>query len=81
MQGEVVAADRQTPLPNAEIVFLSARDLKTRVAAKADDFGQFDAQVPPGDWHVYLSNGRGKADLYKTVTVTPGGKQFQVVSR
>ena len=80
VQGEVVTADGQTPMPNAEIVFL-ASDLKTRVVAKADAYGQFDAKVPTGDWHVYLSNGQGKADLYQTVKVTAAGKQFTVVSR
>ena len=81
VQGEVVASDRLTPKPGVKVVFLSAADLKTRVEAIADDYGQFDANVPAGDWHIYLGSGNGKATLYQTVTIGGAGKQYTLVSR
>ena len=79
--GEVVLADRATPRPNAKVVFLNAADLTDRIDTTADAFGNFSTDLPPGEWHVYLGTGSGRAQFYQTMTVSDHAKALQVVSR
>jgi predicted 2-oxoglutarate/Fe(II)-dependent dioxygenase YbiX len=72
VSGEVVAADRATPVSNAKLVFVNATDLDDRRFVTADTFGGFDAQLPAGDWIVYAGRGTGKADKISTFRVADG---------
>ena len=81
MSGEVVERDQSTPRPGTKVIFLSAADQKTRVESVADAGGQFDADLPAGEWHVYLGTGTGKALFYKTLTVGDAAKSLVLVSK
>ena len=69
VRGEVVGADRATPKAGAKLVFVSDANFDEMVRATADDYGNFTAQLPAGKWHVYVGNGKGRADRTTEVTV------------
>jgi hypothetical protein len=82
VRGEVVAQDLQTPRPNARVVFMNARDLTDRKYVTADAFGNFEASLPAGEWHIYLGSGDGTASYHKKVMVNADdARDFRVVSR
>lgn len=81
VRGEVVLNDRATPRPDAKVIFLSASDLANRHETTADAYGNFDLDLPAGDWFVYLGTGTGRAAYQNTVTVGEAGKSLTVVSR
>jgi len=82
VRGEVVGSDKATPKPGAKLVFLSDADFEDVVRVTADEYGNFQAQLPAGKWHVYVGNGKGRADLTTAVTVAPyDAKPLTVVSR
>ncbi len=82
LQGEVVASDRITPKGNVRVVFLNASDMKDRRYTEADRFGNFDLELPAGDWHLYLGSGNGQAVYQKKVNVVANDtRTFKVVSR
>lgn len=72
LTGDVVKSDRQTPLANAKLVFVNAKDLDTREYVTADDFGGFDVKLPAGEWHLYVGGGNGKATYHSKVSVADG---------
>lgn len=72
LTGEVLAADRATPVSNAKLVFVNAADLDDRRFVTADAFGGFDAKLPAGDWIVYAGRGTGKADKISQFRVADG---------
>jgi hypothetical protein len=72
LTGEVVKNDKETPIANAKLVFVNAKNLDAREYATADGYGQFDAKLPAGDWHLYLGHGDGKAVYHSKVSVTDG---------
>ena len=73
--GEVMAADRKTPLSNAKLVFVNASNLDDRKYVTADGYGGFDAKLPAGEWIVYAGPGTGKAERISTFAVKDGDKQ------
>jgi hypothetical protein len=82
VRGEVVLSDQVTPRPGAKLVFVNATDLKTREYATADQFGNFDLQLPAGDWFMYVGNGDGKASFQRKITIADAkARNFLVVSR
>lgn len=72
LTGSVVKSDRETPIPNAKLVFVNARQLDVREYTTADDFGGFDMNLPAGDWHLYVGHGDGKAVYHSKVSVADG---------
>ena len=72
LTGDVVRSDRETPLANAKLVFVSAKDLNAREYVTADDFGGFDVKLPAGEWHLYVGSGNGKATYHSKVSVADG---------
>jgi len=72
LSGEVVTSDQTTPIPNAKLVFVNARELATREYAAADGYGSFDANLPAGDWHLYVGHGNGKAVYHSKVSIADG---------
>jgi len=72
--GEVYTSDRETPAANAKIVFVSATDESDRLYATADKFGNFDVELPAGEWHVYAGPGNGKADLVGKLKANDGDR-------
>ena len=72
LTGEVVKNDRETPIANAKLVFVNAKDLTAREYATADGLGGFDAKLSAGDWHMYVGHGDGKAVYHSKVNVTDG---------
>ncbi len=72
LTGDVVKNDKETPIANAKLVFVNAKDLAAREYATADGYGQFDAKLPAGDWHLYVGHGDGKAVYHSKVNVTDG---------
>lgn len=72
LTGDVVTSDRETPLANAKLVFVNAKDLDAREYVTADGFGGFDVKLPAGEWHLYVGNGNGKAVYHSKVSVTDG---------
>jgi len=82
VRGEVVGADRATPKAGAKLVFVSDANFDEMVRATADEYGNFAAQLPAGKWHVYVGNGKGRADLTTEVTVAAyDAAPLTVVSR
>ena len=82
LQGEVVASDQITPKGGVRVVFLNASNLEVRRYAEADRFGNFDLELPAGDWHLYLGTGNGQAVYQKKVNVVANDtRTFKVVSR
>ncbi len=81
VRGEVVLSDRATPRPDAKVIFLSATNLDDRHETTADAYGNFDLDLPAGEWFVYLGTGTGRAAYQNTVTVGGAGKTLTVVSR
>lgn len=73
--GEVLAADKVTPLVNAKLVFVNAKDLGDKKYVTADAFGGFDAKLPAGEWHVYAGPGTGTANYVSKFSVKDGDKQ------
>jgi len=72
LTGDVVRDDKTTPIPNAKLVFVNARKLDTREYVTADGYGGFDANLPAGDWHLYVGHGDGKAVYHSKVSVSDG---------
>lgn len=82
VRGEVVLNDQITPRGSAKLVFVNADDLKVREYVQADEFGNFDANLPAGEWHMYIGNGNGRAMFHKTIQVKESAsREFRVVSR
>jgi hypothetical protein len=70
LRGEVVLNDQVTPRANTKVIFLNAADTARREETQTNAFGEFDVQLPAGDWYVYLGQGTGKATFHKKLTVT-----------
>lgn len=82
VRGEVVMPDQITPRGGAKLVFVNAAKADQKQFVTANEFGEFDAQLPPGDWFLYVGNGDGKATFHKKVSL--GDKDsydYKVVSR
>lgn len=73
--GEVVGADKVSPVANAKLVFVNASDLTDKRYVTADGFGGFDAKLPAGEWHVYAGPGTGTASYVSKFKVKDGDKQ------
>lgn len=73
--GEVVGADKVSPVANAKLVFVNATDLNDKRYVTADGFGGFDAKLPAGEWHVYAGPGTGTASYVSKFQVKDGDKQ------
>ncbi len=69
IRGEVVTSDQFTPRPGTKLVFVSATNNEDREYAKANEFGEFDVKLQPGEWHVYMGNGDGRAAYFKKIRV------------
>lgn len=72
LSGSVVQNDRETPIANAKLVFVNAKDLAAREYVTADGYGEFDAKLPAGEWHLYVGHGDGKAAYHSKVSVADG---------
>ena len=84
VRGEVVLNDRMTPRPNAKLVFVNADDYTRREYVTADEFGNFDARLPAGEWFLYVGNGAGKAVQHSDTPVRVAeaeAREFRLVSR
>jgi hypothetical protein len=82
LRGDVVLNDRQTPRANAKIIFVSAAKSDVRRSVVANEFGEFDTDLPAGDWYIYLGTGDGRAVYHKKVTVQEyDNPTYRVVSR
>jgi len=73
--GEVLATDKVTPLGNAKLVFVNAKDLGDKKYVTTDAFGGFDANLPAGEWHVYAGPGNGTANYVSKFSVKDGEQQ------
>ncbi|MFO0938744.1 MAG: hypothetical protein U0798_19755 [Gemmataceae bacterium] len=72
LRGEVVANDRITPRGNTKVVLMNAADGTTRKDTITNEFGEFNINVPAGEWHIYLGTGTGKATFHSTVKIAEG---------
>lgn len=82
LRGEVVTNDRQTPRSGAKLVFVNAAKTSVREYATANEFGEFDAKLPAGDWHIYVSDGSGQAARHSKISVRDGEpRDVTLVSR
>lgn len=82
IRGEVVLNDQITPRAGAKLVFVNVADQKQREYATADGYGNFDLQLPSGDWYMYVGTGDGKATFQRKITIAPAAdRNFLVVSR
>lgn len=82
IRGEVVQNDQLTPRPGAKLVFMSVEDTDKREYVTADQFGNFDINLPAGEWYMYIGQGNGKAVFHKKLTIGEApSKSFKVVSR
>ncbi len=82
VRGEVVMPDQLTPQPRAKLVFMNVSRPEDKRYITANDFGEFDAQLPAGDWYLYVGAGTGQATFHKKVSL--GDKDsydYKVVSR
>ena len=82
VRGEVVMPDQISPRGGAKLVFVSAEKADEKRYVTANEFGEFDAQLPPGDYYLYVGAGDGKATFHKKVSL--GDKDsydYKVVSR
>jgi hypothetical protein len=69
LRGEVVTSDRATPRPDTKIIFINAANEKVREEARTNAFGEFDVNLPAGEWYVYLGQGNGRAVYHKKLSV------------
>jgi hypothetical protein len=63
-------------------VFVNAERADQMQYATANQFGEFDVQLPAGKWYLYLGGDNGRAVYHKQVSL--GGKDtydYKVVSR
>ena len=82
IRGEVVTSDQFSPRPGTKLVFVSAANNDEREYAKANEFGEFDVKLQPGEWHVYMGNGDGRAVYYKKIRVSEtDNRNVTLVSR
>lgn len=72
IRGEVVENDRKTPRANTKVIFLNAVDGTTRQETQTNEFGEFSANLPAGEWHLYLGTGTGKAGFHSTLKMEGG---------
>jgi hypothetical protein len=72
IRGEVVERDRKTPRANTKVIFLNAADGTTREETQTNEFGEFSANLPAGEWHLYLGTGTGKAGFHSTLKMEGG---------
>ena len=82
VRGEVVKPDQLTPRPGAKLVFVNAERADQMQYATANQFGEFDVQLPAGRWYLYLGGDNGRAVYHKQVSL--GEKDtydYKVVSR
>jgi hypothetical protein len=64
------------------VIFVDPKDSENRVAVRTNEFGEFDARLPAGDWYIYLSTGDGRAVYHKRLTVDEfDNPKYRVVSR
>ena len=82
VRGEVVMADQLTPRPGTKIVFVRADKPTVREYATANAYGEFDTQLPAGNWIVYLGSTNGQAVYHKQVSLgDQDSYNYRVVSR
>lgn len=82
LRGEVVEQDQLTPKAGSKLVFVNALDHDDRKYTKANAFGEFELQLPAGDWYLYVDRGDGQAVRYKKLTVAANDqREFKLVSR
>lgn len=82
VRGEVVMPDQLTPRSGARLVFMNASNQGEKKYATANQFGEFDIQLPAGHWYVYLGGADGKAVYHKQVNLGDRDTyDYKVVSR
>src|SRR5262249_45944571 len=82
VRGEVVMPDQITPRPGAKLVFMSAEKPDEKRYVTANEFGEFDTQLPAGEWYLYVGGGDGKATFHKKVSLgEKDAYDYKVVSR
>lgn len=69
LRGEVVKNDRITPRTGTKVIFLNAADSSIREETVTNAIGEFDVNLPAGEWFVYLGNGDGNAVFHKKLSV------------
>lgn len=72
IRGELVEQDRITPKANSKLIFLNADDESKRIEVKTNQYGEFDTNIPAGDWYLYLGTGTGKAVYHSKLTMVEG---------
>jgi hypothetical protein len=80
LHGDVVKADRNTPVANAKLVFVNVNNTEQREYATADAFGQFEKKLAGGEWYLYVGPGDGKASYHSKVTVKEGNTRTVTVA-
>jgi hypothetical protein len=82
VRGEVVMPDQITPRPGAKLVFVDADNKSRKEYLTANQFGEFDARLPAGNWYLYLGGNDGRAVYHKQVSLGDKGTyDYKVVSR
>jgi hypothetical protein len=81
LEGAVVSRDEK-PRPGAQMLFVSNEKQGAQRPVTADKAGQFNIELAPGTWLVYLSAGDGKLLFHSKVEVRgEGNKPVMLVSR
>jgi len=81
LQGVVVSADSK-PRPSAQMLFVSEQKKGTQQPVTADRAGQFNVELEPGTWLVYLSGPDGKLLYHSKVEVRgESNRPVMLVSR
>ncbi len=81
LQGQVVLDDNR-PRAGAQLLFVSEQKQGTQRTVHADHGGNFNAELAPGAWLVYLTGNDGKLAFHSKITVRDeGNRPVQLVSR
>jgi hypothetical protein len=81
VRGELVERDRVTPRIDTKLIFINA-STQARQEIRTNSHGEFELTLTPGEWHVYVGTGTGKAGFHSSLTLKDGQtRDLTVASR
>jgi hypothetical protein len=68
VEGQVIRSDKE-PLGGAKVMFVNADRQGDQQSVTADGQGQFRAELPAGNWLVYLNKTDGSLDFQSKIEI------------
>jgi hypothetical protein len=80
VEGRIVHFDRFTPRSDVKLVLMNqSREQKP---VQADPYGRFQAELPTGEWSIFLVSGTGQSEFHSKIQIQPNqDRNVLVVSR